>query len=144
MEKKYRFRWVTKDRVPKNLSLDDLPSKGGKVSEFDFAVDKAETSGKYGKPAEYWQQFKIAQANGTAVTIDRKDSKGNVRKAIEIDTTMYGIPNEDIFDLVNTISKMAQKRALVAAALNATGASAVFTQDQEDFTDFGLIEAAIA
>lgn len=142
MEKKYRFRWVTKDRVPKALKLEDLTSKGGKISEFDFAVEKAETTGKYGKPAEYWKQFRDALANGTAAVIKRKDSKGVERSAIEIDSTMYGIPNEDIFDLVNTISKMAQKRALVAAVLNATGASAVFTQDLEDFTDFGMIEAA--
>ncbi len=56
--------------------------------------------------------------------------------------TKYRVENEDIFDQVNTLSKMAQKRALVAATLNATGASAVFTQDQEDFQEFGLIEKA--
>jgi len=33
-----------------------------------------------------------------------------------------------------------QKRALVAATLNATGASAVFSQDLEDFADFGLVD----
>lgn len=52
------------------------------------------------------------------------------------------VVNEDIFDVVNTLSKMAQKRALVAATLNATGASAVFGQDMEDFKDFGLMDAA--
>jgi hypothetical protein len=50
------------------------------------------------------------------------------------------VENKDIFDLVNTLSKMAQKRALVAATLNATGASAVFTQDQTDFADFDLVD----
>lgn len=54
--------------------------------------------------------------------------------------TKYRVSNEDIFDLVNTLSKMAQKRALVAAVLNATGASAVFSQDMEDFADFGLVD----
>ena len=39
--------------------------------------------------------------------------------------------NEDIADLVNTIDKMAQKRAFVAANL-CLGFSAVFTQDIED------------
>jgi hypothetical protein len=34
---------------------------------------------------------------------------------------------------VNTILKMAQKRALIAATLIATGASDYFTQDMEDF-----------
>ena len=35
----------------------------------------------------------------------------------------------------NTILKMAQKRALVGAALQATGTSSVFTQDLEDISD---------
>lgn len=52
----------------------------------------------------------------------------------------YRVENEDIYDQVNTLSKMAQKRALVAATLNATGASAVFTQDTEDFADWGMVD----
>jgi len=47
------------------------------------------------------------------------------------------IPNPDIADQVNTIDKMAQKRALVAATLVAVGASEFFTQDIEDLPDFG-------
>lgn len=42
------------------------------------------------------------------------------------------VPNENIWDLNNTIEKMACKRALVAAVLNATAASDIFTQDLED------------
>lgn len=42
------------------------------------------------------------------------------------------IPNPDIADCVNTIDKMAQKRALIAATLVAVGASDFFTQDLED------------
>lgn len=41
-------------------------------------------------------------------------------------------PNPDIFDQINTIDKMAQKRALIAATLVATNASEFFTQDIED------------
>jgi len=40
--------------------------------------------------------------------------------------------NREPYDLVNTLQKMAQKRALVAAVLIATGASEFFTQDLED------------
>ena len=40
--------------------------------------------------------------------------------------------NKSPYDLVNTIKKMAQKRALVAAVLIATNASDQFTQDMED------------
>ena len=42
------------------------------------------------------------------------------------------IPNPDPADLVNTIQKMAQKRALVAATLLAVNASEYYTQDLED------------
>ena len=42
------------------------------------------------------------------------------------------VKNEDIADLVNTLQKMAQKRALIAATLIATGASEFYTQDMDD------------
>src|ERR671932_367201 len=42
------------------------------------------------------------------------------------------VPNADIADQVNTIQKMGQKRALVAATLMAVNASEFFTQDMED------------
>lgn len=43
------------------------------------------------------------------------------------------VKNPDVADLVNTILKMADKRALVAATLIATGLSEYFTQDIEDY-----------
>jgi len=43
------------------------------------------------------------------------------------------VKNPDVADLANTILKMADKRALVAATLIATGMSEYFTQDVEDF-----------
>lgn len=42
------------------------------------------------------------------------------------------IPNPDIFDQVNTIQKMAQKRAFISATLIAVNASEFFTQDVDD------------
>jgi hypothetical protein len=50
------------------------------------------------------------------------------------------VPNEDIADQYNTVLKMANKRSLVAAVLNATAASDIFTQDIEDMQP--LAEAA--
>jgi hypothetical protein len=44
------------------------------------------------------------------------------------------VPNPDPADVENTILKMADKRALVAATLIATGCSDIFTQDVEDFS----------
>jgi hypothetical protein len=46
--------------------------------------------------------------------------------------TQYRLPNDDIYSLVNTMEKMAAKRALVHATLNATRSSGQFTQDVED------------
>ena len=43
--------------------------------------------------------------------------------------------NPEIYDLENTILKMADKRAYVAATLLATGCSDIFTQDLEDHAD---------
>lgn len=42
------------------------------------------------------------------------------------------IPNPDLADAWNTVLKIGTKRALVAAVLNATAASDIFTQDVED------------
>lgn len=44
----------------------------------------------------------------------------------------YKLPNEDVYSLVNTILKMACKRALVHAVIGVTRSSGIFTQDVED------------
>lgn len=51
-----------------------------------------------------------------------KDNRGQRQK----------VENTEPWELHNTILKMAEKRAFVAATLNATGASRIFTQDVED------------
>lgn len=54
-------------------------------------------------------------------------------KAAEITAQEVGkVANPDLPDTWNTVLKMADKRALVAAVLNATAASDVFTQDVEE------------
>lgn len=45
------------------------------------------------------------------------------------------VPNPDLADQYNTVLKMANKRALTAAVLNATAASEIFTMDVEDFPE---------
>lgn len=52
-------------------------------------------------------------------------------KAIESQDTGR-VANEDLPDVYNTVLKMANKRSLVAAVLNATAASDIFTQDIEE------------
>lgn len=46
--------------------------------------------------------------------------------------TLYRIENDDIYSIVNTIQKMAKKRALIDAVLSACRLSSVFTQDIEE------------
>jgi len=57
----------------------------------------------------------------------------------------YRVQNDDIYSLVNTILKMAKKRALIDAALSSGRLSDVFTQDIEDMQDNGVapVEDAI-
>src|SRR5208337_3655678 len=70
----------------------------------------------------------------TAIRGERDTAKG---KSITwtIGTTLYRVPNLDVADQINTILKMSQKRALVAATLIVTGLSDHFTQDIEDYAD---------
>lgn len=51
------------------------------------------------------------------------------------DQVVGKVPNQDPHSLINTVQKMAQKRAIVAVALLAVNASEFFTQDVEDMVD---------
>lgn len=102
------------------------------MTEYAFAVDKGETSGKYGKPASYWQTFRSAIAAGTAKKITKTNKSGKVSDAWEIDGTLYRVPNPDIADVANTVLKQSAKRSLVAVVLIAANASEFFTQDLDD------------
>jgi len=54
-------------------------------------------------------------------------------KANELDSQEVGKkPNDRLADTYNTVLKMACKRALIAAVLNGTAASDIFTQDLDD------------
>jgi len=135
-EVKYRYRWVPEKKVPSHLNKDTLETQDRTIREFAFAIEKAETSGKYGKPAEYWQRFQDAIEDGRAVKVQTTAKSGRKMDAWEIPELMYRVPNQDVADAVNTCQKMAQKRALVAAVLIAVNASEFFTQDLEDLEDF--------
>ncbi|KKK99714.1 hypothetical protein LCGC14_2629950, partial [marine sediment metagenome] len=71
-ETKYRWRWVDERNIPARYSKASLESRNSRVSEFAFAVEKAETTGQYGKPAAYWEQFQSAIDDGSAVATTRK------------------------------------------------------------------------
>jgi hypothetical protein len=136
-EKKYRWRWVPEIEVPANLDKSTLQLRDSSLTEFTFAINKAVTSGQYGKPVEYWQKFNDEIEAGTAVKSMRKMGKqGDESEAYTIKSRVYRVPNEEIPDLLNTIEKISEKRSLINAVLHATGASEFYTQDLEDFTEF--------
>lgn len=140
-ESKYRYRWVPAHEVPAGVKLADLRVRDGRRSEFAFAIEKAETTGQYGKPPEYWEAFRRAIEDGTAVRTQRRARSGNVLDAWEIGCAQYRVENEDIADQVNTIDKMGQKRSLIAGTLITVGASQFYTQDVEDMGYAGDDEA---
>ena len=79
--------------------------------------------------AEYgggWLCFK--KKDGCGAKFGEKDPK--------ITSQALGkVPNPNIADVANTLEKMADKRALIAATLLATGCSDIFTQDVGDVAD---------
>jgi len=136
MEPKFGFLWKTISELPEGTDISKLPSKttGKKMFEFSFAIEKAETTGQYGKPAEYWKEWQEAVNSGEAKKTKKKTKSGKEMEGYELDNavTVYRILNPDVVGVKNTIMKMAQKRAFVGAILLATGASEFFTQDIED------------
>jgi hypothetical protein len=139
-EAKYRYRWVAEEQVPESLDRTRLLKREVRrtLCEFEFAIERAETTGTYGKPAEHWQKFREAIQAGTARQVEKLTRRGqSIAWEIDHEAALYRIPNPDVAGGVNTIQKMAQKRALVAATLIATSASEFFTQDVEDADCFG-------
>jgi len=142
-EVKFRYIWVKEHQIPAGLDKNKLVKKETKFNEFRFAIDKAETSGNYGKPIEYWNKFKEAIESGKAKKVERKTQAGKPMEAWEITDSLYRIENPDIIGLKNTLMKMAQKRSFVGAMLLATGASQFYTQDVEDLEIDGVIATEV-
>lgn len=111
-EKKYRWRWVDEGELPPTVNPDHLLTRQATVQEFQFAINKAETTGQYGKPQIYWDEFKAAIKAGEANKFTKTTQSGKELPAWAITTTLYRVPNEDIFSQVNTLDKMSQKRCL--------------------------------
>lgn len=70
-----------------------------------------------------WVDAKQVPSNLDKKTLVTKETKWGVK---------YRTPNSDIYSLVNTIEKMACKRALVHAVIGVTRSAGIFTQDVED------------
>ena len=96
----------------------------------------------------YRQGMPCAQGVGSCNSKEKKYRYVNVSKIPEgyigpseaftdrYGRTMYKIENPDVCSLVNTILKMAKKRAFVDAVLQVASLSDIFTQDIEDMQEF--------
>jgi len=128
-----------------------LTKHGQVIAEGDGSCNSRET--KY----RYRTSERVCPACGQATIIKGRDDYGggwlcyakkggcgakykDGDKTIEEQKTGR-IPNPDIADQVNTILKMAEKRALIAAVLIGVNASDYFTQDVEDLPGYGDIVA---
>lgn len=106
-ESKYRYR-----------SSERLCPKCGKGS---IIQTKHKSGAEEGKPKNFWcAPFKGGCGQGFPLGDASISGQETGRK-----------PNPEIFDQVNTLLKMAQKRAHVSATINATSASEFFTVDIE-------------
>ena len=84
---------------------------------------RAENTGKE-VPKEYWDD------NRNPVHIG--GDQYSVKKNNGVWFIMHKVEHDNAWDYQNTILKMAEKRALVAAILNVTAASDIFVQDLDD------------
>jgi hypothetical protein len=140
-ESRYAWRWIAQGDIG-DQDISQCQRRGKSISEFAFAIDKGETEGQYGKPQTYWDMWTSAIANGSAIAVKKATKTGKELDAWSMSGYEYRVPNPDICDLVNTIQKMAQKRALIAATLIGVNASEFFTQDLEDMAIYSPQESA--
>jgi hypothetical protein len=87
-------------------------------------------------PKKYWDAKKAGDSKEMKRFLTIPHIPGEMRAA-KIDgqwviAKAEKVENDNPWDLDNTIVKMACKRALIAATLNATAASDIFTQDTDD------------
>lgn len=77
----------------------------------------------------------IAEVIGTANSKEKKFATRTVWIENELGAKVKEKEDTPIYDILNTLSKMAQKRAFVGAIIKATAASDYFTQDLDDADD---------
>ena len=78
---------------------------------------------------------KITECEASCNSMEKKYATRGVWKKNERGVSEKTQEPTPIYDIMNTIMKMAQKRALVGAVISATGASDFFTQDIDDAED---------
>lgn len=119
-EAKYRWRWASENELSFGTKKETLVKKEDIKWYFPSQVPA-------GLDPRKMLSRKITTKNGQAPQYGAR-------------TTMYRVQNEDIYSQVNTLIKMAEKRALVDAALHAGRLSEIFTQDIDDIIEGSFIE----
>ncbi len=139
-EPKYRYRWV--DDLPPGMNEKLCEKRTTKTEVFEWQYQNRETTGQYGKSDSYWLAFDTAIEDQTVQRFEKEKhwKKGEFDTALRIVAIKWRVPNPDIGDYVNTILKMAQKRAFMGAILMATGGSQFWTQDVEDIGEMGGVQ----
>lgn len=97
-------------------------------SKYRYRTGPVEFTGKP-VPREYWDSGRDQKLIGGRGHVAKKNPDTGLW---EIAKQGEKIENPDIADTYNTVLKIACKRALVHATLNATAASDIFAQDLED------------
>jgi hypothetical protein len=96
--------------------------------EIVVAECEGSANSKEGRYHDRWVTEKKARDAGVDLaSCQRRLKEGKYGSYYE-----YKVENPNPYSLVNTLQKMAQKRALVGATLQATGSSGLFTQDLDD------------
>lgn len=132
LESRYAWRWVNRDAVPQGVDPSTLLKRDSVAEEYDFAVQKRDTNPPYGKPEAYWNEFDAAIKDKRAERIVKTTQTGKNFPGWRIATSQFRIRNPDVFDIVNTVLKISNKRAFVAAVVIGTNASDYFSQDLDD------------
>jgi len=121
----------TLTHIPSGTSIaSGIGSCNSRETKYRFRYEEESTGEAV--PKKYWD----ARTEGNNKEMKRLLG-GDGFRAAKIDgmwviAKSTKIENDNPWDLDNTLIKMACKRALVAATLNATAASDIFTQDIED------------
>ena len=104
-----------------------------KEAKYRFRTGAVEFTGEP-VPSEYWDTRKDDPAGALELLGGRGHStkKNPDTGAWEIVVAGEKVEHDNPADTYNTVLKMAQKRAFIAAILSATAASDIFTQDLED------------
>lgn len=126
-ESKYAWRWAKLAELAGELraqaTAGDLKTQNRAEAVIEFELKKDEE--RWARcVAEKWKSESFVAKSGKTFV-----------RYFDPHAVMYRIPNDGICDQVNTLQKMAQKRAYVGATIKATKASDLFTQDMEDLAE---------